>query len=36
VLNLIVCSPGGDLNAAFAVIDTMDEEFTEVATTTAV
>jgi len=23
VLNLIVCSPGGDLNAAFAVIDTM-------------
>lgn len=23
LLNLIVCSPGGDLNAAFAVIDTM-------------
>lgn len=23
VLNLVVCSPGGDLNAAFAVIDTM-------------
>ena len=23
LLNLIICSPGGDLNAAFAVIDTM-------------
>ena len=23
VLNLIICTPGGDLNAAFAVIDTM-------------
>ena len=23
VLNLIICSPGGDLNAAFALIDTM-------------
>lgn len=23
MLNLIICSPGGDLNAAFAVIDTM-------------
>lgn len=23
VLNLLICSPGGDLNAAFAVIDTM-------------
>jgi len=23
ILNLIVCSPGGDLNAAFALIDTM-------------
>lgn len=23
VLNLVICSPGGDLNAAFAVVDTM-------------
>ena len=23
ILNLVICSPGGDLNAAFAVIDTM-------------
>ncbi len=23
MLNLIVCSPGGDLNAAFALVDTM-------------
>lgn len=32
LLNLIICSPGGDLNAAFAVIDTMRDSAIPVRT----
>ena len=33
MLNLIICSPGGDLNAAFALIDTMRGSAIPVRTT---